>query len=365
MGSVRQRRGKWQAMYRDPDGKQRGRSFASKREAERFLARTQVGMEKGEWRDPSHGKRTFEAVAATWLAQKQGLRPGTLANYESITRCHLIPEFGPIPVAKITPDMVRTWLGRMRANVGASAVAKTYRVLASIMDMAVDDRLIPSSPVPTRHRPVSPEAAEMMFLSSQQVHDLAEAIGPHYSPLVWTAADTGMRIGELIGLRVKRVDLLRRRIEVCEQVTDVNGYLNAAPPKTKAGRRMIDLSSFLAGMLQDHIAGKGLDDLVFTSERGGMIRRANFRKRVWLPAVARAGLGGLRFHDLRHTHTAWLIRAEVPSLEITERLGHTRVAFTLDRYGHLFEGAGTAADRLDALHRATKPAPTASITEIR
>jgi integrase len=112
------------------------------------------------------------------------------------------------------------------------------------------------------------------------------------------------------------------------------------------------MPTFLVPHLEEQIAGRAADDFVFTSPNGAPLRRANFRKRVWLPALRKAGLVGLRFHDLRHTHVALSIAAGAEILALTRRLGHTRVAFTLDRYGHLLPGADAAiAEGLDRLHR--------------
>jgi integrase len=93
------------------------------------------------------------------------------------------------------------------------------------------------------------------------------------------------------------------------------------------------------------------DTHVFTAERGGVLRTSNFRTKVWLPAVRAAGLEPLRPHDLRHTAVALWIAAGANPKEVAVRAGHTSVSFTLDRYGHLFEGHDAELrDRLDAMH---------------
>jgi len=92
--------------------------------------------------------------------------------------------------------------------------------------------------------------------------------------------------------------------------------------------------------------------LVFTAPAGGPLRRSNYRRKIWLPALEKAGLEGLRFHDLRHTAVALWIHAGANPLEVKRRAGHERSAFTQDRYGHLFPNADEAlAGRLDALGR--------------
>jgi integrase len=126
------------------------------------------------------------------------------------------------------------------------------------------------------------------------------------------AAYTGLRWGELAGLRVRRVDLLHRRITVAEQLLEVRGRLAFGPTKTGASRRTVTLPTVAAEALAEHLgvyAEAGPDGLVFPAERGGPIRRSNFTRRVWIPATRAAGVEGLRFHDLRHTAATLAVAA--------------------------------------------------------
>ena len=159
----------------------------------------------------------------------------------------------------------------------------------------------------------------------------------HYRPLVFTAAYAGLRWGELAGLKVERIDLLRQTITVVEQLTEVNGTLAYGPPKTAAGRRTVNVSGFLAEMLADRLCEPltATSGLVFPSPEGTPMRRSNFRRRAWSMATGRAGLDGLRFHDLRHTAVALAIAQGAHAKAIQERMGHSSVTVTLDRYGHL------------------------------
>src|SRR3954467_2711170 len=142
----------------------------------------------------------------------------------------------------------------------------------------------------------------MQFLTPEQVTRLAEAIDPQYRLLVLMAVYSGLRWGELAGLRRDRVNVLARSVHVVEQLTEVGGKLAFGPPKTAAGRRKVTLPRFLAEALGGHMGPAGAaagDALVFTTADGQPLRRSNFGRRVWLPAVKAAELEGLRFHDLR------------------------------------------------------------------
>ncbi len=171
--------------------------------------------------------------------------------------------------------------------------------------------------------------------------------------LAATAAYLGLRWGELAGLRTERVDLLRRQVAVVEQLTEVNGVLSFGPPKTAAGRRSVAVPTFLAGMLGEQLEERAEPvGLVFPAREGGPMRRGNFRRRAWATATKRAGLVGLRFHDLRHTAVALAIGQGAHPKAIQARMGHSSIVTTLDRYGHLFDGLDEQiAEGLDSVWR--------------
>jgi integrase len=171
--------------------------------------------------------------------------------------------------------------------------------------------------------------------------------------MVLTAVYTGLRFGELAALRIERFDALRKTVRVEESLAEVKGEFLVKSPKSDASRRTVSVPSFVVEELAQHLAvhADGTGPMV-SAPSGGPIRRTNFRRRIWLPAV-RASVGEpCTFHDLRHTHAALLIvQGEHPKV-IQERLGHASIKTTLDTYGHLFDGLDeAAAERLDASWR--------------
>jgi integrase len=349
MGSIRERNGKWQAMYRDPKGAQHSQSFRSKREAERFLNRTEVAKEKGEWRDPKEGKRTVAYVAEKWLDTKVRLKPGTLRGYRTALRLRVLPTFGEEQVARIEPQDIDEWLAGMhREGVGETAVVRASMVLASVLDLAVEYRMIPVSPMP-RNRPQMPDPQSMRFLTPQEIDVLASVIDPRHRTWVYAMAYTGMRWSEAAGLKVRYVHPMRRRIEIEQQLVEVAGVATMQTPKTKNGKRTIPIPKWLADLLTDQIAGKGPDDWVFTTQSGTHLRPADFHGNTWTPALKKAGLEGLRIHDLRHSHVSILIAQGEDPVTISERLGHHKPSFTMDRYAHVTKTRHEeVADRLEA-----------------
>jgi integrase len=356
-GSVRRLpSGRWQVRYRTSDGRQHTapETFATKTEATRHLAQVETDLGRGQWSDPRLGRTTFAAWASRWEATVN-LRANTRATYRNLLRRYLLPTFGPMPLADLDAMAVRAWLAKLdREGVGASTRAKSYRLLSRILGTAIESGYLTRNPCTIRGAAAEP-APEMRFATVAEVAALADVIPPRFRALVLVAACTGLRWGELAGLRVRRVDLLHRRITVAEQLLEVRGRLGFGPPKTGAGQRTVTLPTVAAEALAEHLgvyAEDGPEGLVFPAERGGPISRSNFTRRVWIPATRAAGVEGLRFHDLRHTAATLAIAAGASTRELMVRMGHSSSAAAL-RYQHVMAGRDAAiAAALDELVQA-------------
>jgi integrase len=199
----------------------------------------------------------------------------------------------------------------------------------------------------------------MTFLSAAELERLASQIADPYGMLVRFLGWTGLRIGEAAALRVERLDLLARRVEVVEEATEVNGRLEWGPTKT-GERRTVSLPRFLAEQLGAYLVDRphGPGDLVFTMPARRTIAGIQVGRAVLPPAVAAAGLPeGLRVHDLRHTAASLAIRENASVKIVQAMLGHRSATQTLDRYGHLHPSDLDAlAERLDQAHAAAAAA---------
>jgi len=193
------------------------------------------------------------------------------------------------------------------------------------------------------------------FITADEVDQLAGAVPERYEALILVLAYGGIRWAEAVGLKIGRVNLLRRRIEISETLSEVNGKLYAVPPKIWESRT-IAIPPFVADALGAHIGrftDGDPDGLVFTTDSGTPLRSANFRRNIWLPAIADIGQDGLRPHDLRHTCASLLIAADAHPRHIKEHLGHSSIRVTMDVYGHLYEDSrDEIAERLDRQHSA-------------
>ncbi|MDQ3500917.1 MAG: site-specific integrase, partial [Actinomycetota bacterium] len=268
------------------------------------------------------------------------LAASTNSLYRYLLRNHVLPCFDLASLGEITSVAVQRWLADLHATkLSPNTVAKAYRLLRVILDAAVDAGLIPRNPCTIKGAGTE-RTKEMQIATPEQVAALAEAVGPRWEAVVFTAAYGGLRWGELAGLRRCDVDLVAGTVRVARKLGEVEGQLAYGAPKSAAGRRTLGIPSFVARALELHMAlyaEPGPEGLVFPAPRGGPMRRANFRRRVWVPARETVGVPELRFHDLRHT-AATLAAASGTSLKaLMARIGHSSAAAAL-RYQHVIDG---------------------------
>lgn len=340
------RDGRWLARWRDPSGRQRKKSFRRKVDAQRWLDQMRAEMHRGHYVDPAAGKASFGPLAEAWAEGLSHLKPSTATRYRSIVRHHILPKWGRWRVAKIGHSDVAAWIGALSAaGLSPGTVRQVHRVLSLILSDAVEDGRIGRNPA-RRVKLPRQIRGEPRFLTAAEVETLASAAGKDGNVMLLLAF-TGLRFGELAGLRVKRVDLFRRRLDIAETLTEIGGHLTAGTPKTHQ-RRAVVVPRSLMPILVAACAGKGSDEYVFTSPDGGPIRPRNWRARVFDPACAAAGITDLTPHDLRHTAASLAIAQGATVKAVQRMLGHASASMTLDVYAGLFpDELDAVADALD------------------
>ncbi len=294
---------RYDVRLRDPDGKTRNRTFSTKTAAMKYEREQRNDRERGSWLDPARSKLTLAQWVDEWTGTIVDLRPSTRRIYADNLRLHILPVIGQLPLNRISPTVLRQWLAQLSSEPGekgrvlsAASVHQAYRVLRRVLGAAVvDGRLIANPLVGIRAPKI--ERAEIRALTPDEVATLADEIAPRYRALVLVAAYCGLRSAELIGLRWKNVDLMRRQLAVVEQL-DRRGKGEGvmSPPKSAAGRRAVAIPSMVVEALTVHqAAGYGQpppNGYVFTAPKGGPLMPTSFRKDGWLPALARCGLDG-------------------------------------------------------------------------
>jgi len=371
-GSIRKRASdRWEASYHGPDGRRISLgTFATFSDADFALANVEVNLRRGIWIDPRAARIPFCKIANEWAATTFDLRPSSRLRDLGYLNRYILPRFGTTDLADIEHRAIQGWVVDLDAkNLAPATVKIAGQIMGKILASAVRTGRIPSNPAEGIRYPRN-ERREMRFLTAAEVLALVETMDHRYQAAILVSAFGGLRVGELWGLRRSRVDLVRRSLSVCEILTEAEGHLFAGPPKTRAGRRMVPLPRVAVEALGAHMAAHPgePEEYVFRAPSGGPVRLASWRTRFWTPAVRKAGLVPLRPHDLRHTAVALWIAAEASPKEVAVRAGHTSVAFTLDRYGHLFPGheekVNNALDSMaeSARHRA-HGAPTTAVAE--
>ena len=348
MGNIQKREnGQWRARYRDPSGRERARHFDRKVDAERWLVAIESTKHRGEWVDPAMSRITVGDWSTRWLQGQSQLKPQTRHRYRNIMRVQILPEWERVRLSAITHAHVVAWVAKLVADgYAGSTVRQVHRVFSLMLDLAVRDGRLPRNPATGVRLPRAAKG-EPVFLTHTQVEQLARGC-PGYELFVRVLAYTGMRWGEATAVRVRRVDLVKRRIEVVHTAVELNGEMTYGTPKTHQ-RRSVPVPRSLVDALARHIAGKGPDDLVFTTPRGDVMRNHNFRSRVFVPAARQIGLPGLTPHDLRHTAASLAVQAAATVKAVQRMLGHASAAMTLDVYAGLFnDDLDAVADRLDA-----------------
>jgi len=353
--------------YRDAAGKEHCLSFTRKVDADQRLIAIEHSKRQGAYVDPRAGKVAFSEWAERWYRTTAGLKPSTRHYYRQLLDGQVLPRFRDMSLAGIDRMAVREWVAALIENgPGASRIRNAHAVLSMILGSAVDaNRLAVNVAAGVRGLPRRPEH-EMHFLTEVQVEHLAEAIDPRYRLLVLVGAYTGLRPGEILGLKVKRLNLVAGTARVAEALTEVDGKLTWGTPKNYE-RRTVPLTRSLCKELGAWLADRSHspEDLVFTAARGGPIREHKLMERYFKPAAVEAGLcvrpvrrsgaevlvSDLRMHDLRHTAASLSIREGANIKKLQKMLGHKDAVQTLNRYGHLYPGElDSLAERLEQVY---------------
>jgi integrase len=325
----------WLARWRDPDGAQRSKGFARRADAEQHLVAVQHRIMAGEYVDPNAGKVTVREWCERWRSM-QVHRPSTAAQVEGYFRLHLYPTLGDRQLRSVLPSDVQAWVAGRSKTLAPGSVELVYRHFAAAMKAAEGDRVIARSPCQSISLPKKVRA-EVVPPTVEQVEAIADAVQDRYRAAVVVAAGAGLRLGEVFGLQVDRVDFIRRSIRVDQQLlTPGNGPAVLGPPKTASSVRSVPIADVVVHELAEHLRRfPPVDGFVFTTELDRPVRRSTFQC-AWARGVKAASTPGVRFHDLRHHYASALIAAGCSVKAVQAALGHASATETLETYAHLW-----------------------------
>jgi integrase len=336
--------GTWRARF-ILHGKERAKHFKRKRDAEAWVEEQRVSFRSGTWRDPRLARITVGELGEAWLDEQVAIAPSTTARYRGLWRTHVEPAWGKRRLDSITRGDVQSWIATMiAAGVGASVVRQSHRVLALILEFAIDHERIATNPArKPRNLPALPPVSRLP-LTVEELHALMSAAPADVGDHVFFLAMTGVRFGEMAAVKVAAVDVTRRSIRIADNVTEVGGHLSQS--KTPKGRRarLVSYPEVLDDVVARHMTGKGPGDLLFTSPKGMQLRLRNWR-RYFDVAVVESGIRECTPHELRHTYASLAIAGGADVKVVQNQLGHASATLTLDTYGHLFPHARDEAAR--------------------
>lgn len=345
------RSGRFQARFQHPtqpfkDGRRRyvkaPTTFRTKTQAREWLRIQESEIIRGTWHDPDtiHRDETFRQYADSYLSFRQ-LKPTTVIGYRRVLRNHILPAFGNTLVKDITTSMVRQWLATVAP--GAPATRKVaYKVLSAICKQAVLDNILDSNPcLPGMFsRTTSPDAPrkvaihERQALTREQLYLLAENVPDFLRLPVLVAGITGLRVGEIRGLRVEDVLLDKDKrvwVSVVRTISGDSTQMIIGTPKTASSVRKVPLPHNLGQEILTLCSGKEPHLPLFCKPRAETIPLAyGVVKRNISNTAHRLGFGVITPHDLRHTAASLAISSGAPATVVRDLLGHT----TLDMTAH-------------------------------
>ncbi|SJM33127.1 tyrosine-type recombinase/integrase [Mesorhizobium delmotii] len=344
----------------------------TKKEAEAQLSKRLNQIDGGNY--VANSKETVAEHVRNWLSAKADLAATTRERFEKLVENQIVPKIGSLILQQLRPAQVTAWHNILRKEGGKeggplspATVRQAHRVLHMALASAFEDEKIARNVASGRKLPRA-ESADIQILQHGQIAPLLEALQGHWlSPIATVAVGTGMRQGEIMGLRWADIDLDKGalRVERSLEETKATG-LRLKAPKSKAGTRTISLPASVVDALKAHrkrqlelrlalgLGKPGKDALLFCGPEGEAIAPSRISG-AWRDAIARLRKRNdngapplvehpkIRFHDLRHTHASALIASGLDVVAISRRLGHASPVVTLSIYAHLFKRSDDGA----------------------
>ena len=328
--------GKWEFDYKDIRGKRQiKKGFKTKVEAEKAYTKLTEELNHGV---AVNNKITFREAAETFmrLHVEVNCKHSTCYGYAGYLKNHINPFFENIRLVDVTPIMVKEFIKqKIETGRSNSTINKYTKLISEIYSFMIDSGVTTRNPVARIKALKETKNDKIRALSTEEVEILlskTKLIYPDFYPLLFTALFTGMRQGELMALTWDSINWIKSKIKIDKNYT--HGRLGT--PKT--GKiRFVDMSIELAKVLKEwRLACPHSDlDLVFPNNEGLYADVNNMIKRRFKPALNRAGIETIRFHDLRHTYASLLLAKGAPMKYVQSQLGHSSITMTMDLYTHL------------------------------
>lgn len=352
---------RYRVRYRKPDKSQTDkRGFKTKKEAELFLASVTVSKARGEYLDPSAGRKTLGAFRGAWEAERLApLKPSSQSAMETAWRVHVEPRWAARELSTIKRSEIAEWVAELGTTRSAQTVRRIMFVLSGVLAIATRERAIPSNPavgvtLPAKRRK-SPR-----YLNHRQVATLSSCAPSEVEAvLIELFSYSGPRWGEAVAIRVRHLNMLRKRIRIEDNAVTVKGIYEIGTPKSGAAREIPippHLVSRIARLCESKdpeafVFGDGAAPLPYPHATSGW-----FVKTVQAARMIDDAIPAITPHDLRHTAASLAVSTGAHVKAVQRMLGHASAAMTLDVYADLFD------DDLDAVATAMSAARAVAVS---
>lgn len=329
---------RWRVVWQDGEHR-RSKSFANKDAARAHLTNIEHKQRSGVYVSESNRKALVGDLLTAWEASLIRLKPSTAGEVQLLIRARYVPKWGKTKLGDVTRRAVQDWVHELHhSGLSGRTVDTVYGWFRTFMTWCVDQEYVAVNPCQKIVLPRG-ESREHVYLTPAQVRALIDAMHPHYKLFTEFLVTTGARFGEAAELRVKDLDLKHQRANINRAIT--RGTVGT--PKNHK-RRSVPLTADITDRLAEATAGRGREDLVFTTVRGRQLEGHNWRKDYFKPAAEASGMPpGLTPHSLRHTTASLLARSGASIKALQTMLGHADAKITLQIYSGLY------ADELDDL----------------
>ena len=338
--------GKWRWQYVF-DGERMGGYCATKTQAERELALVVADRERGLIKRPD--QLSVGAAVDEWLeARRRELKPKTLAGYEHLVKKHLKPRIGGIRLQDLTVrDLARFQEGLEDDGYATSTIKHLRVILNGTLDRAVMHEVLVRNPMDKLAFKGKPGEKREVWTPEQAAAFVRETREDYQAAALVFALMTGMRRGEVLGLKWDDLDFKKGTLRINRSLVTVNGSAQVSTPKTESSKRLLSLSPDTLAFLKEHWdrqitlalskAGDWVETgYVFTNTSGEAWHPDSVRTTMHR-VCRKAAIPVITIHGLRHTHTSLMARKGIPVEVISKRLGHAKISTTMDVYRHLYE----------------------------
>lgn len=339
--------GRWMGRVSMPDGKRKTVRADTRAEVQTEMKRMLAEAEHQRGMMPGNDFTTLRQFFEVWLANKEQSRPGNTAQNYRVCIEHYCKELLDLAPSKLTAAHIQqVYAKRFKDGLSGTTVNHVHRILHVAFAAAVKQGVLPHNPCDMIEAPRK-DRKDHKTWTVEEVRQFLDTIrGDRYEAAFIVALSTGMREGEILGLRWSTVDLERGWIQVRGNLQRINSKLTVKETKTRASTHTVHLTSMAMDALRQHgerqqEEAEAMGDrwhneqgLVFCTTRGTPLSYENLITHHFKPAIKRAGVSDIRFHDMRHTAATLLLEAGMHPKLVSEMLGHSSVTVTLDLYSH-------------------------------